>query len=216
LRFPSGNGNVERMRKGFSVALWIAMISTVSFLIVQAKDAEVGNPAPNFTLSDLSGKPRSLSEFKGKFVVLEWTNPECPFVKKHYGSGNMQALQKKWTGKGAVWLTISSSAKGKQGFYSAQEWQGIAKERGDNGTALLLDSDGKVGKAYGAKTTPHVFIVSPQGLLIYKGAIDDKASPDPEDIKGAKNFVDLALDQAFAGKPVSYSSTQSYGCSVKY
>ncbi|OGR87725.1 MAG: alkyl hydroperoxide reductase [Elusimicrobia bacterium RIFCSPLOWO2_01_FULL_60_11] len=204
------------MRKVMSFIIVAAGIAAVSLLVVQAKDAEIGNPAPEFTLSDLSGKARALSEFKGKFVVLEWTNPECPFVKKHYGSGNMQGLQKAWTGKDVVWLTLCSSAEGKQGFYGAEEWKKLQKDRGAAPTATLLDPDGKAGKAYGAKTTPHMFVVNPMGMLIYKGAIDDKRSADPGDVKDAKNFVDMALTQSMAGEPVRFSSTQSYGCSVKY
>ncbi len=204
------------MRKVLSGIIIVAGIAAVSLLTVQAKDAEIGSAAPDFKLTDISGKSRSLSEFKGKFVVLEWTNPDCPFVKKHYGSGNMQSLQKSWTGKDVVWLTIASSAEGKQGHYSAAEWKGILKEKGSAPTALLLDPDGKAGKAYGAKTTPHMFIINPQGMLVYKGAIDDKRSADTADIKGAQNFVELALTQAMSGEPVKFSSTQSYGCSVKY
>ena len=204
------------MRKALSFVILVSAVAAVSLLVVHAKDAEVGSPAPDFSLKDLSGKPRSLSEFKGRFVVLEWTNPECPFVRKHYGSGNMQKLQKAWTDKGVVWLSVCSSAEGKQGHYKAEEWKKIQKDRGAVPTALLLDPDGGVGQAYGAKTTPHMFVIDPRGRLVYKGAIDDKRSADPEDVKDAKNFVDMALTEAMAGEPVKFSSTQSYGCSVKY
>ncbi len=204
------------MRKIFGVFIWIATIATVSFLVVQAKDAELGILSPDFTLNDSYGKPRSFSEFKGKFVVLEWTNPECPFVKKHYNTHNMQDLQKTWTDKGVVWLSICSSANGKQGFYEGRDWQKLQSGRGAAPTATLLDPEGKAGKLYGAKTTPHMFVISNKGYLIYKGAIDDKPSADAEDVKGAKNFVSMALEAALAGKQVAFSSTQSYGCSVKY
>ena len=204
------------MRKVLNVGIMIAGIAAITYLTVQAKDAELGSPAPAFSLSDLDGKTRTLSEFKGKYVVLEWTNHGCPFVKKHYDSGNMQSLQKQWLEKDVVWLSICSSAEGKQGFYGPKEWKDLLKDKKSEPTALLLDSNGTAGKAYGAKTTPHMFIVNPQGLLIYKGAIDDKRSADPADVKSAKNFVSQALQQALAGEPVKFSSTQSYGCSVKY
>ena len=204
------------MRKLYGGLLYAATLAFFSFLLVQAKEAQLGSLAPDFTLQDTAGKPRSLSDFKGKYVVLEWTNPECPFVKKHYGSQNMQNLQKAWKQKDVAWLSICSFAEEKQGFFEPKDWQGILKERGSSPTAMLLDPDGRVGGMYAAKTTPHMFIVNPQGVLIYKGAIDDKRSVDPEDIKDAKNFVSLALEEAMAGKPVKFSSTQSYGCSIKY
>ncbi len=179
-------------------------------------DAKVGEPAPAFTATDADGKTRSLDEFKGKYVILEWFNPECPFVKKHYGSGNMQKLQAEWTGRGVAWLTIASSAPDKQGHMTPAQANAVIKERGARQTALLLDGDGAVGRLYGAKTTPHMFVIDPQGRLIYAGAIDNVASPDPDDIKGATNYVQQALQEAMSGKPVSAAQTQSYGCSVKY
>ncbi|HNT98584.1 MAG TPA: thioredoxin family protein [Elusimicrobiales bacterium] len=178
--------------------------------------ADIGKPAPAFTAPDIGGKKVSLSDHKGKFVVLEWTNYGCPFVQKHYGAGNMQALQKEVLAKGGVWLTIVSSAKGKQGYMTAKEWGPAAKEQGSSGTAILLDPAGKVGRLYGAVTTPHMYIVDPKGTLIYKGAIDDKPTTKQEDIPGAVNYVRQALDEAMAGKPVSVPSTKPYGCSVKY
>ena len=195
-------------------------IALTSFLLFSAlptlADVGIGQPAPDFNLTDTSGAAHKLSDYKGKFVVLEWTNPDCPFVKKHYGSGNMQGLQKELTGKGAVWLSINSSAEGKQGNYPSDKWQEIIKERGIASTAVLLDPDGKVGKEYGAKTTPHMFMVSPEGSLIYEGAIDDTPSTDPGDIASAKNYVKAAFEEASSGKPVTEAATQSYGCSVKY
>lgn len=175
-----------------------------------------GETAPDFTLTDTNGKEQTLSSYKGKFVVLEWLNHDCPFVKKHYDSGNMQALQKEYTAKDVVWLSINSSAEGKEGYYPADKANELTKEKGAAPSAVLLDEKGKVGKLYGAKTTPHMFVIDPQGVLIYQGAIDSKASTDSEDIPTAKNYVKAALDEATAGKAVSESSIKSYGCSVKY
>lgn len=181
-----------------------------------AKETKVGESAPDFALTDTHNSEHTLLEYKGKFIVLEWTNPDCPFVKKHYGSGNMQSLQKEYTAKGVIWLSINSSAPGKQGNYPADKLNEIMRQRKSVPTALLLDSDGEIGKMYGAKTTPHIFIVDPKGILIYEGAIDDKATPDPNDIKTAKNYVKAALDEAMSQKPVTTSFSQPYGCSVKY
>jgi peroxiredoxin len=179
-------------------------------------EVKTGQSAPDFTLTDTNGKAQALSSYKGKYVVLEWFNFDCPFVVKHYGSGNMQKLQKEFMDKGVVWLSINSSASGKEGFYSPQETNKKAGENGMKPTAIMLDSDGKVARLYGAKTTPHMFVINPQGTLIYQGAIDDKPSTDQADIAGAKNYVRAALDAAMAGKPVEKGSTKSYGCSVKY
>lgn len=179
-------------------------------------DVTIGEPAPNFTLKDTLGKEHSLSSFKGNFVVLEWVNTDCPFVKKHYDGGNMQTLQKKYTDQGIVWLAINSSAPGKQGHYAPAELNEIMKSKGSHATAVLLDSDGKVGQLYGAKTTPHMFVIDIDGKLIYQGAIDSIASADPADIAKSENYVTSALDAAKANKPVAMASTKSYGCSVKY
>ena len=176
----------------------------------------VGQTAPNFSLIDTKGQVRQLNDFKGQYVVLEWFNHDCPFVKKHYGSGNMQSLQKEYTAKGVAWLSINSSAAGKQGHYSSTEMDQLTVEKAAAPTAVLLDSDGKVGHLYNAQTTPHMFIIDPQGVLLYQGAIDDTPSADPGDIVGAHNYVKAALDEALAGKPVSVAATKSYGCSVKY
>ena len=184
--------------------------------VLGAGEAGIGQSAPDFSLSDITGKTNTLSSSKGKFVVLEWMNYDCPFVKKHYGTGNMQKLQKTYTEKGVIWLSINSSAAGKQGNYPPEKWVEMAKEKGAASTAILLDPDGKVGKLYGAKTTPNMFVINPEGVLIYAGAIDDKPTFAPEDVKTAKNYVAAALDAAMAGKPVETPSTQSYGCSVKY
>ncbi len=177
---------------------------------------QVGKPAPNFSLKDLSGKEHDLSDLKGKYVVLEWTNFGCPFVKKHYGSENMQKLQKEFVDKGVVWLSICSSAPGKQGNESPDAAKKGLEQYGSVASAYLADEDGKVGKLYNAKTTPEMFIVNPEGVLIYAGAIDDKPTPKPETVAGANNFVKAALNEATSGKPVSVPSTKPYGCSVKY
>lgn len=202
------------MRKTMAVILAVLGLA-VSAPVVMA-DAAVGQKAPDFTLPDTNDGKQSLAQYKGKFVVLEWVNPDCPFVKKHYDSGNMQNLQKGARGKDVVWLSICSSAKGKQGSYSPSDWNKMSLEKKSTPNAVLLDEDGKVGNLYGAKTTPHIFIIDPKGNLIYKGAIDDKPSTDIADVSGAKNYVMAALDDAMAGKKVKVAQTQSYGCSVKY
>jgi len=181
-----------------------------------AATAAIDQKAPDFALAGIDGKTYKLSDFKGKYVVLEWNNLDCPFVKKHYGSGNMQALQRKYTDKGVVWLTICSSAQGKQGYYEPAALQEMTKERKLASTAYLRDPEGTVGREYGAKTTPNMFVVSPEGTLIYAGAIDDKPSTDPNDIPGSNNYVAACLDASLAGKPVATKSTVSYGCGVKY
>jgi peroxiredoxin len=210
---------VQHSNRRLNMNRWMAAVAVVALAAGGGPawaGVKVGEPAPAFTATDTNGQARSLGEFTGKFVVLEWFNNECPFVKKHYGAGNMQKLQADWTGKGVTWLTIASSAPEKQGHMTAAQANEVVKARGARQTALLLDPDGAVGKLYGAKTTPHMFIVDPDGRLIYAGAIDNVASPDPNDIAGANNYVDQALKEATAGKPVSVAETQSYGCSVKY
>jgi peroxiredoxin len=179
-------------------------------------DAAVGQPAPAFSAPDQTGTTRSLDAYKGKWVVLEWVNHECPFVQKHYGSGNMQKTQKAATAKGAVWLSVNSSAPGKQGAMDGKVAAKLTADKGAAPTAVLLDPEGRIGHAYGAKTTPHMFVIDPKGTVVYAGAIDDKPSTDQEDVKTAKNLVLAALDEAMAGKPVTSPSTQPYGCSVKY
>lgn len=178
--------------------------------------AVVGQPAPGFTLVDSHGTKHSLSAHRGKLVVLEWINFDCPFVGKHYGSGNMQKLQKAYTGKGVVWLSINSSAEGEQGYLPPEQISALVKGKSAAPTAYLIDTDGTVGRAYGAKTTPHMYIVGPKGALIYAGGIDDKPSTDRADIATARNFVQAALEEALAGKPVSTPTSTPYGCSVKY
>src|SRR5438128_2841040 len=169
-----------------------------------------------FSLPDASGKTHSLSEYKGKYVVLEWFNPDCPFVKKHYGSGNMQKLQGECTGKGVVWLTIDSNAPGSEGNLSPEQAQKVMRDLNTKQTALLLDPEGKAGRAYNARNTPHMFVINPDGKIVYEGAIDSKASPNPADIPSSTNYVKVALDESMSGKPVSNANTRPYGCSVKY
>src|SRR6202050_5335820 len=177
---------------------------------------EVGQPAPDFSLPDTNGQTHQLSQYKGKWVVLEWYQPDCPFVKKHYGSGNMQALQKEFTAKGVVWLSIDSSAPGEEGNYPADKLNQIATSQGAARTALLLDPEGKVGHDYGAKTTPDMYIINPEGKLVYEGAIDNKPTTVVADIKTATNYVKVALDSSMTGKSVSQTVTRPCGCSVKY
>lgn len=176
----------------------------------------VGAEAPAFTLPASSGKTHSLSDFRGKVVVLEWVNPGCPFVVKHYGSGNMQNLQKWATDQDVVWLSIDSSAPGKQGYLTAGDGEKLRKEAKWNSTALLLDPDGKVGKLYDAKTTPHMYVIGKDGKLAYVGGIDDKPTASPSDIPGARNHVKEALTEILAGKAVTVPVAKPYGCGVKY
>lgn len=197
-----------------SMVGWAAVM--VLALARPAVAAEVGEPAPDFTLQDVTGHARTLSEFRGKIVVLEWVNPECPFVKKHYDSDNMQRLQQTAAAQGIVWLSINSSAIGKQGHLSPELGGEFLTARGASPAALLLDSDGAVGHLYSAKTTPHLFVINPQGVLVYAGAIDSIPSTDAGDVSKAVNYVQLAINDVLAGRPVETVATQSYGCSVKY
>jgi|SRR5215472_7024413 len=188
----------------------------LALFAITALAVKVGDPAPDFTGTDSRGQSHKLSDYKGKFVVLEWHNNGCPFTKKHYDSGNMQRLQKEWTDKGVVWFTVISSAPGTQGYVTADQENEYVQKMHAVPTAALLDPKGEIGHLYGAKTTPHMFIINPQGQLIYNGAIDDKSTSDPSDINGAKNYVTEALQEAKAGQPVAVATTRPYGCSVKY
>jgi peroxiredoxin len=177
----------------------------------------IGNPAPAIALSSSSGETVNLADYKGKTVVLEWINFDCPFVRKHYDkSNNMQSLQKKYTAKGVVWLSINSSAPGKQGHFDVAEINKRLKAKGSAATAYLLDPDGEIGRAYGAQTTPHMYIIDAEGLVRYQGAIDSNSSANADTIADATNYVARGLDEILAGKAVSTSTTKSYGCSVKY
>lgn len=186
------------------------------FFSASAQAVVTGSKAPEFTLPGSDGKTYSLKSFQGKTVVLEWLNHGCPFVKKHYRSGNMQKWQQAYTAKGVVWLSIISSAPGKQGYGSAAETEADRKKHKSLATAVLLDPSGKVGKAYKAKTTPHMYVIGPKGHLLYQGAIDDHDSTDRDGLAQSKNFVQHALDEILAGKKVSVAMTPPYGCSVKY
>jgi peroxiredoxin len=181
-----------------------------------AQNARIGAPAPQFTAVDSLGRIQTLAENRGKYVVLEWHNQGCPYTRKHYVSGNMQELQKAWTGKGVVWFTVISSSPGTQGYVTASEENDYLKKMHAVPTAALLDPDGQIGHLYGAKTTPEMYVINPEGMLIYEGAIDNRPTPDVSDIKGAENYLDEALTDAMAGKTVAKSYTRSYGCSVKY
>jgi peroxiredoxin len=181
-----------------------------------ADSPAVGTTAPDFSLTDSKGKTQSVSQYKGKYVVLEWFNPDCPFVKKHYGSGNMQKLQEEFTAKGVTWLTIDSSAPGLEGNLTAEQAEKKIAEWKTKQTAFVLDPDGKAGRSYGAKNTPHMFVINPEGKIVYEGAIDSKATPNPSDIAGSTNYVKVALEESMSGKTVSNANTKPYGCSVKY
>ncbi|CAN5515279.1 thioredoxin family protein [soil metagenome] len=196
------------------LALTLTLLCTGALCAAEAP--KVGDFAPLFSLPGADGKTHALADYQGKFIVLEWFNPGCPFVQKHYKSGNMQQLQKEFRGKDVAWLTIDSSAPGAQGYLTAEEAKEQMGEWKMGSTALLLDPDGKVGRKYHATNTPHMYIVNLEGELIYEGAIDSKASTDPADIKAATNYVRMALEEAMAGKPVSKAQTKAYGCSVKY
>ena len=196
--------------------LLTTLIAFVTSALYAADVPPVGSAAPDFSAPDASGKTQSLSQYKGKYVVLEWFNPECPFVKKHYGSDNMQKLQGEYTGKGVVWLTIDSNAPGTEGNITPEQAQKIMAQWKTKQTALLLDPESKVAKLYGAKNTPNMVVISPEGKIAYEGAIDSKATPNPADIPSSTNYVKVALDESLAGKPVTTANTRPYGCGIKY
>lgn len=193
-----------------------AVLLGCNLFTLQAQGAATGEAAPDFTLTDSNGNTHTLSEFKGKHVVLEWTNDQCPFVKKHYSSGNMQALQKKFTEQGTIWLTICSSAEGKQGHSSPADWNQKLAETKSSPTALLIDADGTVGRKYSAKVTPHMFVINAEGILIYQGAIDSIRSWKPEDIPQAENYVAAAIEASLKGEAVAVRESNPYGCGIKY
>lgn len=199
--------------KRLNLVVVALVLCTVSPLIQAAK---VGDAAPEFTATASNGKTVRLSYYRGKYVVLEWHNNGCPYVGKHYKSGNMQRLQKQWTGEGVAWFTILSSAPGKQGYVSASEENDYLRKMQAAPTAALLDPTGEIGHLYDAKTSPQMVVVNPQGVVIYSGAIDDKPTTDLQDVPTATNYVSLALQQAMAGKHVETPATRPYGCSVKY
>ena len=177
----------------------------------------VGQPAPLFTVTDTRGTTHTLEAYRGKWVVLEWFNHECPYTKKHYKSDNMQALQREYTAKGVVWMSVVSSAPGNQGYHaSAADADRAMTEKKAASSFVVRDTAGTLGRQYGARTTPHLYVIDPQGVLRYAGAIDDKPSPSPSDVPGAKNYLKAALDAGLAGQPIAIGTTQPYGCDVKY
>lgn len=201
------------MKKIFINSLFVFLL-TGSFMFAQT--AAIDSKAPNFTLKDSKGNTHSLSDFAGKTVVLEWINYDCPFVKKHYDAKNMQKLQKEYAEKGVIWLAICSSAPGKQGNFSIEEITKRSDAHGFAAAAYLIDEDGKVGKLYDAKTTPHMYVINPEGNLVYAGAIDSISSSDKADIDKAEKYVVNALNSVLAGEAVTTKTTKPYGCSVKY
>jgi len=197
-------------------SLLYVLATSATFLLSLNANVETGEAAPDFALSDTAAVTHSLSDYKGQYVVLEWTNHQCPFVRKHYKNGDMQALQKAYTEKGIVWLQIVSSAKGKQGYVTAAEGAALREQKAMHSTAMLLDADGSVGKAYDARTTPHIFLIDPAGKLIYQGAIDSIRSTRSADVTKAENYLNAALVSDQAGQAIAMPSTTPYGCSVKY
>jgi peroxiredoxin len=201
-----------RLRPLFASMTAVALAATVSI----ASAATAGQAAPVFTATDAAGKTVSLADYKGKFVVLEWVNPDCPFVQKHYVSKNMQDLQKEWGAKDVVWLAVNSTREGHAEYRDGKAMDAWMKTQGASAKSVVIDGKSDVGRAYAAKTTPHMFVIDPSGKIVYNGAIDDKRSANPADAKTAKNYVTAALSEAKAGKAVTTASTTPYGCSVKY
>lgn len=193
------------------VCLVSLFLSTPLFAVV-----EIDQTAPNFQLIDSKGNVQELEQFRGKKVILEWTNHECPFVQKHYSSGNMQGLQKRFTDEDVVWLSIISSAEGNQGYVTADQADELTESRGAAPSFVLLDPSGDVGRTYGAQTTPHMYIVDEEGVLRYNGAIDSVRSANPADIEGSDNYIELGMASLAAGEQIKTSLTRPYGCSVKY
>jgi hypothetical protein len=196
--------------------IFAAVLGAAFFVGAAPAAVEIGKPAPDFTLTDVSGKTHKLSDYRGKTVVLEWVNPECPFVIKHYSSGNIPSLQKSATGDGVVWLLINSGHAGAQGDYDAAKANAWMRENGAAPSAYFRDQDGKVGRLFGAKTSPHLYVITGEGTLVYNGAIDSIRSADKADLAKATNYVAEALAAVKAGKPVKTATSQPYGCSVKY
>lgn len=202
-------------RKAVSTVAALALIAPFAATIAEAAPS-VGSPAPTFTAVDSNGQSHDLADFRGKTVILEWTNHDCPYVVKHYGTGNMQSLQKDSTGEGAVWLSVISSAPGTQGNVDGATANRLTSDREAAPTAVLLDPEGTVGRAYDARTTPHMYIIDPEGTLVYMGGIDDRPTARWSDVEGATNYVRLALADMAANRPVAEPVTRAYGCSVKY
>ncbi len=193
-----------------------AICVLVVFGWLPASAVRVGEPAPAFTGTDNLGKTHTLADLKGKFIVLEWHNQGCPYVGKHYGSGNMQRLQQEWTAKGVAWFTVVSSGPGQQGYVTPAQSQQYVKAQNAKPTAVLLDPTGEIGRKFDARTSPHMIVIDREGIVVYNGAIDDRPTTDVADVAGATNYVSAALADAMAGRPVATPSTQPYGCNVKY
>jgi hypothetical protein len=209
------------MRRTLSILSMLAVALAVTLAAVTDVQAQVDGPtigqaAPDFTLPDTHGESHALSSYRGEWVVLEWLNYECPFVRKHYDSGNMQRLQEEYGQKGVRWLAIVSSAPGKQGYHEPDEMNAISEDIGSRVAATLLDPDGDVGHMYGAQTTPQMVVINPDGVLLYNGAIDDKPSARASSLEGAHNYLATALDEAMGGNEVTVKTSKPYGCSVKY
>ncbi|VWX58366.1 Peroxiredoxin [Burkholderiales bacterium 8X] len=212
----NARASLSRASRRAVMAAAVALGATFLMNAEAAPAAVVGQKAPDFVAVDTQGKKHQLSDFAGKFVVLEWTNPGCPFVRKHYGSGNMPATQKSATGKGVVWLSINSTERAASDYLAPAALDAWMKQHAAAPTAVLMDEDGVIGQAYAARTTPHLFIVDPKGVLVYAGGIDSIPSARPDDIKTATNYVNQALGEVLGGKPISSASTRPYGCSIKY
>jgi len=193
-----------------------ALALAVAAAPVTTHASKVGAPAPAFTGTDSKGKVHNLADFKGKWVVLEWHNEGCPYVKKHYGGNNMQKLQQEWTAKGVVWLTVISSTTGQQGYMEPAQADAYFAKQKAAPSAILLDPSGEIGRLYDAKTTPHMFVIDPNGMLVYNGAIDDKPTSDQADLAAASNFVSAALSEGMAGNAVTTATSRPYGCGIKY
>ena len=205
------------------LALAVVASTTLTAFVADSEAAlalenpTVGQPAPLFTVTDIKGTTHSLDAYRGKWVVLEWFNHECPYTRKHYYTNNMQALQREYTGKGVVWASVVSSAPGNQGYIaSAADADRAMTERKASPSFIVRDTAGTLGRLYGARTTPHLYVIDPQGVLRYAGAIDDKPSPSPSSVPSAHNYLKAALDAGLAGKPIAVGTTQPYGCDVKY
>ena len=194
----------------------VAVAAGLAMVCASAMALKPGDPAPDFKGVDSNGKTQTLAQYRGKYVVLEWANKGCPFEQKHYKSGNMERLQREWTAKGVVWLSVISSAPGQDGYVTPPEENDYLRTMKAAPTAAILDPSGTIGRRYSAKTTPDMFVIDPQGKLVYEGAIDDQPTPDPASLNGAKNYVSAALEASMAGRPVEVPVTRSYGCSVKY
>jgi len=214
--FKSLNPALNTGAVGAISAVVLALTGALTAPSWAANPATVGQPAPTFSATDASGKRVSLADYKGKHVVLEWVNPGCPYVVKHYSSGNMQGTQKEATAKGVVWLAVNSTAAEHSDYKAPPAMAQWMQNQKAAASATLMDADGKIGRAYGARTTPHLYIVDPQGLLVYAGGIDNKPSSNPADIATATNHVKVALGETLAGKPIALATTRPYGCSVKY